>query len=276
MSNPNIGFLGAGHLAQSILEGLLTDNSPFNCQNIIASCKTKKTSDLIKERFKIDCRTDNQWLINNSDYVILAVKPSQLTSVLTSIDFKKTKTKLMISLLAGFQINDYQIDIPLIRAMPNIASSVQASLTGLYSDFDLDEKTNNFIEQIFSQIGGIIWLEDEIQVDGLIALSASGISYFLYLMQKMLEIGEGYGFEKEQLFDILSLTALGAATITTEKPAQDFNNLIKQIAVKGGTTEQALAQFDQHNFKKILTDAMDSVIKQNQKIRQTNFSSQKS
>jgi pyrroline-5-carboxylate reductase len=36
--------------------------------------------------------------------------------------------------------------------------------------------------------------------------------------------------------------------------------LIKKVASKGGTTEKALESFTKNNLKKIITDALDSVL----------------
>ena len=151
--------------------------------------------------------------------------------------------------------------------MPNVAASVQASLTGLYTEDELDEADEAIIEQIFSAVGSTAWLDDETQMDGFIALSGSGIAYFFRFMQAMMAAGESYGFEKDELYDIISLTALGAATLAMEEEKNtDFSAFVKSIASPKGTTEQALAIFDRDNLDALVARAMDAVVSRSRTI----------
>lgn len=273
MTSPIIGFLGAGHLTSAILQGLLSEGSTITRKQLLASCRSEQRANTIRQTFQIDCRTDNHWLVEKADYLVLAVKPQQLEQALLSLENATLNARAIITLAAGWNSDNYHAllgnDIPLIRAMPNLAASVQASMTGLYSTHPLDKTTQEDIDTLFSQLGATIWLDDETQVDGITALSGSGISYFFYLMQAMLQTGERYGFEKEALYDILSLTALGAATLAVEHENQsDFAKLIEHIAVKGGTTAAALTLLDKANIPKSIADAMDAVIERSAALRQ--------
>ena len=146
--------------------------------------------------------------------------------------------------------------------MPNIAASHQASLTGIYSDNELAPEEEEIIETIFSAIGETAWLDDETQIDGITALSGSGIAYFFRLMQAMLDAGERYGFERDELYDIITWTAVGAGTLALDNNATppEFADYCKQIAVPGGTTEAALNTFNNANIDRIVDDAMSAVV----------------
>ena len=223
------------------------------------------------KRFAIDCRADNRWLCENADYLILAVKPQQMREVLEEIREYPFNAQVIISVAAGIRLADYRKllgdDITLVRAMPNVAASVQASLTGLYTEDELDEADEAIIEQIFSAVGSTAWLDDETQMDGFIALSGSGIAYFFRFMQAMMAAGESYGFEKDELYDIISLTALGAATLAMEEEKNtDFSAFVKSIASPKGTTEQALAIFDRDNLDALVARAMDAVVSRSRTI----------
>lgn len=275
MSLPTIGFLGAGHLASALIAGMVQADSGFSRTQIIATTLDAAAAAHIKETYGIDCRTDNRWLCENADILILAVKPAQMRAVLEEIREYPGNASMIISVAAGINSADYRKllgdDVLLVRAMPNIAARAQAALTGLYSDETLDEEDEILIEQIFSAVGATIWLEDETQMDGFIALCGSGIAYFFRLMHAMQLAGERYGFEKEELYDIIGLTALGAATLAVDGSSEqisDFSGFLTSIASPKGTTEQALKHFDNNGLDALVEQAMSAVVARSRSINE--------
>lgn len=272
---PVIGFLGAGRMAGAVIAGLLQEGSGFAAQNIIAATQNAQSAAAIAKRFGIDCRADNRWLCEHADYLILAVKPAQMRAVLEEIREYPFNARVVISLAAGIGCADLRKllgdDAALVRAMPNVAAKAQASLTGLFCDDDLDEEDEAFIEALFSAVGSVVWLEDEAQMDGFIALCGSGIAYFFRLMQAMQLAGERYGFEKEELYDIIGLTALGAATLAVDGSSEqisDFSGFLQSIASPKGTTEQALYVFEKEGLDALLEKAMDAVVQRSRAINE--------
>lgn len=265
MTTPTIGFLGAGHMACAVIAGLLQPESGFSPANIIASTQGAQSAAAVKKRFGIDCRADNRWLCENADCLVLAAKPQQMRAVLEEIREYPFNAHMVVSVAAGISSSAYRKllgdEVLLVRAMPNVAAGVQASLTGLFSDDELDEEDEALIEQIFSATGSTVWLDDETQMDGFVALCGSGIACLFRFMQAMLAAGERYGFEKDELYDIVSLTALGAATLALDNEnGTDFNAFIKSIASPKGTTEQALNVFAQDGLDALVEKAMDAVV----------------
>ena len=262
-----IGFLGAGHLGSAIISGMLADGANgFSAKHIHATCKSAASAAYLKQAHGINAHTDNRKLVADSDYIILGVKPVQMKAVLDELADCNLDDKIIITLAAGIRIEHYRRilgdDAIIIRAMPNVAASRQASLTGIYSDDDLDPSEEDLINAVFTAIGETAWLDDETQIDGITALSGSGIAYFFRLMQAMLDAGERYGFERDELYDIITWTAVGAGTLALDNNATppEFADYCKQIAVPGGTTEAALNTFNNANIDRIVDDTMSAVV----------------
>lgn len=275
MTSITIGFLGCGHMAQSIIAGLLQEgDAEFNAEHIIASSRSRETAQSVNQRFAVTCRTDNRWLCERADVIILGVKPQHMQAVLEEITAYDLNEKLIITLAAGINSSAYRKylgdELPLIRAMPNVAAEVQASLTGIYSDQTLSDEDTTLIEHIFSHVGEIAWLDDEIQIDGITALSGSAIAYFFRFMQAMATAGEQYGFERDEVYDLVTLTAMGAATLALENDADkpDFATLCRGVAVEGGTTAQAINIFEQAGLDDTTAQAMDAVVKRAAELQQ--------
>lgn len=264
MTAHNIGFIGAGHLNSAIISGLLESGS-FAAKNLFASAKTQETAVKTAQTFGIQTTTDNCEILANCPFIVLGVKPQQMQELLTEIADYDLSDTVIITLAAGIRIADYRKilgdGITIIRAMPNMAAAVQSSLTGIYSDDELDEETETLVDSLFAAIGSTAWLDDETQIDGIVALSGSGIAYFFRIMQSMMEAGGRYGFEKDELYDIIALTALGAATLTLESESTtDFTDFVNKIVVKGGTTEAALQAFSKANIDAVLEEAMQNAV----------------
>lgn len=245
MKTPTLGFIGAGHLNSALIAGLQADK---RFKKIIASARTEATAERISRHYKIKCLTDNRALIAEADYLILGVKPFQMKALLDEIAEYDLNDKIIITVCAGIPLEKYRLilgdDLPLVRAMPNIGALHQASLTGIYSDSDLEEHEIETVEALFSAVGGTEWLEDEAQIDGITALSGSGIAFIYRFLQAMMNAGERYGFEKEALYDILTQTVFGAGVLALEnEEATDFDYFIKKIATPNGTTEAGLKRF---------------------------------
>lgn len=267
MTQPIIGFIGAGHMSCAIIAGMLSEEThTFTPAEIIATCHSASSAKTVSERFGIDCRSDNQWLCANADVLVLGVKPQDMHALLEQITAFDLNDKIIVTLAAGIDSASYRKllgeELPIIRTMPNIAAEVQASVTGIYSDLDLDENDEALIERIFASCGSSVWLDDETQIDGIMAMAGSGIAYFFRFMQALASAGERYGFERDEAYDIIALTALGAASLALEGDSAQpsFAQLCQQVAVKGGTTARGIAVLDDADIDATARAVMDAVV----------------
>lgn len=268
MSSYTIGFLGAGHLNQALLAGLLQQEQSA-LPRVIATCKTPENADKIASHYKIKCTTNNSWLLEEADIVVLGVKPQQMKEVLDELSQYDLGDKILITVAAGITLEQYRLilddDVRIIRAMPNIAASKQAALTGIFADVELSEEEMAQIEALFGAVGGVEWLEDETQLDGILALSGSGIGFIFRIMQAMAKAGERYGFEEEALYDIIAQTVFGAGVLALENEQDPprFQDFIRAIARKGGTTEAGLNVLDKE-IDRLIEDAFAAAVARNQ------------
>ncbi len=275
MPSCRIGFIGAGHMNQAIVAGLSRSESAIEKSQLMISARSEKSTAQTAQKFAVFATTDNGQLITSAKYLVLGVRPQQMHDLLLQLREYDLSSTVLITLAAGIRIADYRKVLgertTIVRAMPNIAAARQAALTGIYCDRELDEETENVIENIFRAIGSTAWLDDEIQIDGITALSGSGIAYFFRFMEAMEKGGERYGFTPDECHDIITLTALGAATIAleNEETPPSFSRFVEKIAVAGGTTAEAITIFDDHNLDKTVATAMQAVIERGKHLGDT-------
>ena len=86
----NIGFLGTGHIAYSIILGIFKSN--LKIKKIYISPRNKTIAKKLSKRFKkVTIAKDNQQLINKSSWVFLAITPQVGKKILNKLKFNIEK-----------------------------------------------------------------------------------------------------------------------------------------------------------------------------------------
>ena len=89
-----IGFIGTGHITKSVINGIL--GSKLKIKKILVSKRSQKISSALKRKSKkIEVLSDNQEIINKSNWVFLAVTPEVGHKILPQLKFKKNQTCLL-------------------------------------------------------------------------------------------------------------------------------------------------------------------------------------
>ena len=81
--SPTISFIGAGNMASAIIGGML-DNG-YKAGKIWVSAPDDEHLQGLRKRFGISVTTDNRYCAQQSDIVVLAVKPQVMASVCEDI-----------------------------------------------------------------------------------------------------------------------------------------------------------------------------------------------
>ena len=86
----NLGFIGTGHIASSVIEGIF--KSKLKIKKIYISPRNKTIAKKLNKRFKkITISSSNQQLIDKSNWIFLAVTPQVGNKILKKLNFKKNK-----------------------------------------------------------------------------------------------------------------------------------------------------------------------------------------
>ena len=126
-----IAFIGAGNMANSLIQGLLKDGLDAGSLSVADPL----TPALDKFRAAgIATYDDNAAAIAAADVVVLAVKPQVAAAVVEALPL--TRDQLLISIAAGIDIPSLSAwshaDQPIVRCMPNTPALLGAGMTGLY------------------------------------------------------------------------------------------------------------------------------------------------
>lgn len=210
-----IGIIGAGNLGQSIAKGILHSDG---ATSMYLSKRNTASLEGFKKFNQVTVTTQNEALVKHSDILIFAVQPSQFQDILTEIKEFLTEKHVLISTITGFSIHKIEALIGpnhfIVRAMPNTAISVGASMTCLCAN-KAGAKRIAIAKAIFDRMGKTMTIP-ETKMQAATVIGASGIAFWMRLIRANSQGGVQLGFEAQDALEMVVQTALGAATLLQE------------------------------------------------------------
>lgn len=203
---------------------------------------------------------DSSGVAGQSDVLVLAVKPQSMREVCEQVRAAvATSRSLVVSIAAGITIAHLQAwlgkDTALVRCMPNTPALVGKGATALYAQDSVTESQKNLAEAILAAVGLTVWLDSEDKIDAVTALSGSGPAYFFLLMECMQEAAGKLGLDSDTARQLVYQTALGAAVLADSSKLSTAE-LRRQVTSPGGTTEQAILQFESGGMRELVEKAL--------------------
>ena len=132
--------------------------------------------------------------------------------------------------------------------MPNSPTLLGMGITGYTAADGISFNDLMNIDKLLNSTGRSVYLEDENLLDGVTALSGSGPAYFYYIVDAMIKAGTEMGIDENLSKLFVKQTMLGAYHLINNSE-KNLEELIKDVASKGGTTEAALKTFDENELK---------------------------
>ena len=197
-------------------------------------------------------------IIIDSDLVIIAVKPQDFQLLTENISFQFKEDQMIVSIMAGIKIKQIQKFInhkKVVRAMPNSPTLIGMGITGYSVAEGISFNELMSIERLLNATGRSIYLEDEDLLDSVTALSGSGPAYFYYIVDAMIKAGVQMGIEENLSKLFVKQTMLGAYHLINNSE-KNLEQLIEDVASKGGTTEAALQVFERNQLNETIQKAI--------------------
>ena len=257
----NIGFIGAGNMANSLIRGLINDGAP--AETVWATDIDNGKLDQLAGELGIKPGSSES-LATHCDVLVLAVKPQVMQAVATALHGElraagRSSPPLIVSIAAGITIGHLQHwlgnDVPIIRCMPNTPALIGCGATGMIANEFVSKEARTLAESITSSVGVSLWMESEQDIDAVTALSGSGPAYFFLFMEAMQEAAVELGLEQDAARTLTYQTALGAAKLALASE-ESSTELRHRVTSPGGTTERAIAIFEQGGLKELVKRAL--------------------
>jgi len=199
---------------------------------------------------------------------VLAVKPQQLHGVAIQLR-GRLDGKLVISIAAGVRSADLSLWLGghavIVRAMPNTPAMVLAGVTGLYALPEVPEHQRQQAETILGAVGTTLWLEKEVQMDAVTAISGSGPAYVFLFIEALQEAAMELGFTPDDARTLSLETFLGAAKLASQS-SEDAATLRARVTSKGGTTERAILAMEAAGIKQTIIQATQAACQRSREL----------
>jgi pyrroline-5-carboxylate reductase len=204
--------------------------------------------------------TTNKELIENSDIIIIALKPYNVVSFLTEFKASFNSEKhTIVSVATGITTSEMANvigeEFDIFRAMPNTAASVGESITAISIKNDRLRRSEQVVE-MFNVLGESLVI-DEALMESATILGACGIAYVLRFMRAMIQGGIEVGFDAKTATKIVSQTVKGAAELIIQNGTHPEEEIDKVTTPKGctivGLNEMEHSGFSSALIKGIVT-----------------------
>lgn len=259
MTKYKIGFIGAGKMASAIIKGLIRTEF-LKPENIIAS----QVEENIEEKSKIlgiRVINDNLEVAKNSEIVFIATKPNQVKDVLAEISKEISTDKLVVSIAAGVTTEKLESNLPektrVIRVMPNTPALVGEGMSGMVGGKYAKKEDLDYIKKLLSTIGKCIIVDNESKIDIVTAISGSGPAFYYKVINEIARAGEKLGLDYEKSLMLSIQTAIGSAKMALNREIS-MEELISNVATKGGCTRVGVDCMDDNNTEKLFFDVIQS------------------
>ncbi len=245
----SVTFIGNGNMALSIAHGLK--------KNYKIEVVGRSLEKLDKFENELGVKITKN-LIDGYDMsdktVLLCVKPANVEEISTKLN---GKARVIFSVLAGTTVSKLKQNLnpnAVVRSMPNLAASVNRSMTTLTGDIEFKEEA----EELLGAIGSTRWLSSEKEIDIATALAGSGPAYLALMAEALADGAVKQGLKRDDAMAIMRGLFGGFGELI-----QDIHPALLKDGVMspGGTTAAGYGALEDGNVRASCMSAIEKAYK---------------
>ena len=261
-----IGFIGLGNMGASLAKAVWKAR---NTDTILLSNLSQDKVDTFIASYGGQA-SSNEEIFAEADVIFLAVKPAQISSLLTEFQYilEKRQSLLLISMAAGVRLEKLASLVPsqhrFIRMMPNTPVSIGQGVISyaLSANCQVDDK------EVFCQLlqhAGLLFEISEGLIDAATGLAGCGPAFVYLFIEALADAGVQTGLPRETALQMAAQTVLGAGQLVLESK-QHPGVLKDQVCSPGGSTIAGVASLETHAFRGIVMEAVNKAYKRTKKL----------
>ena len=259
MFTKELGIIGVGKIGSAILKRLISTNT-LDKDNIIIFDIEEDKRNKLSEQCKVESAKNNEELARSSKFILIAVIPQVIDTVLKEIGPIITNEQVIISIAAGVSFNHINKiinpTIGLIRIMTNTPALIGAAATAVAHNENIKDKQLDFVKRIFNAVGMVVELEER-HLDAVTGLSGSGPAYMFIIIEALADGGVKMGLPRAIALKLAAQTLLGSAKLLLETNIHPAA-LKDMVATPGGTTITAIHELESAKLRATLIRAVEA------------------
>jgi pyrroline-5-carboxylate reductase len=250
-----IAFIGGGNMAGAIIGGLIRDGLSATLVEVVEPFAEARAK--LQAQFGIFAQEHAGPALARAGLVVWAVKPQTFKEAARQAR-PHTSNALHLSVAAGIRsdsIAQWLGSQRIVRSMPNTPALIGKGITALYARAGVSADDKRRVEQVIATTGESLWVNEEVQLDAVTALSGSGPAYVFFFLEAMTQAGVEMGLTRGQAYQLSVATFAGASELA--RASEDPPELLRQrVTSKGGTTHAAISSMEQNQVQALFIKAL--------------------
>ena len=250
----NLGFIGTGKIASSVIEGICTSKISF--KKIFISPRNKNIAKTLKNKFrKVIIAKDNQQIVDKCNWVFLSVTPTVGEKIIKELKFKSNQT--IISFISTITLPKLRklikVKAKILRAIPLPPISLKKGPIPICPP-------NKNVKAFFNKIGTTVEIKNE--NSSINFWSTSGMmAPFYQLLSVMTDwlVKRGVKRNNAQKYITSLFLALSEDAVVNSK--RDLKYLVKDSQTPKGLNEQGVKELTKAGFYRSLEKTLNSIHK---------------
>jgi pyrroline-5-carboxylate reductase len=270
-----IAIIGGGNMGEALLAGLL--RAGRQVKDLVVSEKSAERATYLSQTYSVQVAAVAD-AVENAAFVILAVKPADIESVIVEIANVAGKAEsdaveqVLVSVIAGVTTGFYESHLPagypVIRVMPNAPALVGAGITALAKGRFATPDQLAEAAALFECVGAVLTVS-EARLDAVTAVSGSGPAYFFLFVEALVDAGVAGGLSRAVATELAVQTMAGSVAMLLERtdadsaaaagrPNTTAAELRALVTSPGGTTAAGLRELERGGVRAAVAAAVEA------------------
>jgi pyrroline-5-carboxylate reductase len=284
-----IAIIGGGSMGEALLAGLL--RSDRQVKDMVVSERMPSRAKYLSETYSVQVTSSVVDAAENATYVIVAVKPSDVESVVREIAEAAANSdtdsveQVFVTVAAGVATSFYESMLPagspVIRVMPNAPALVGAGVSALAKGRFATAEQLKEVATLFDCVGSVITVPES-QLDAVTAVSGSGPAYFFLLVEALVDAAVAVGLPRPVATDLAVQTMAGSAAMLLERLDEGGEGaagaglgsgvdttaaqLRATVTSPGGTTAAGLRELERGGLRAAVAEAVDAAKRRSEQL----------
>lgn len=258
------GFIGAGNMAGAIVRGAVAAGAAPT--DLVVTDVDPAAGERLAAELGVRVAASNQDVVETCDFVVLAVKPQVLSSVVGELREVLAESRpVVVSIAAGQSLARIEELLPpglaVIRVMPNVNAMIGEGMAAVCGNTRATPDHVARVVELFTAVGQAIELPEK-HFSLFTAVAGSGPAFTFGFIEALAKAAVNHGLPKPLAVRIAAQTVLGSAGLVLARAGSGGTpaTLMDMVSSPGGTTIAGMLAADEAGLAPAVVRAVDAAV----------------
>lgn len=233
-----LGFAGAGNMAGAMARGWAA--GPGGPEAMLFCDVDAARAEALAQQVEGETRASLRELADDSDVVVLAVKPAALAAVAEELEGRAPALLSVLALTPTARVAKAFPGVPILRVMPNQPVEVRHGVLCHAPAHEMPDELRDELLELLAALGDLVEV-DESRIDAAMAIMSSSPAYIALVAESLARGGEREGLDPALAGELVAGALAGTAELLRKRNPRTIR---EAVASPGGATEAGLAHLE--------------------------------